>query len=270
MSPYAFLVCFAFLRAVAEVGQGTQVSFDGYGRPLYQEGTRNDTLEQTSPPLIPRLWPAPKTLSPSANMSVTADFASGTYTITNSLHHNNAALVNHNADEPLRGILPVGERTFRDSEKVSHSVAANRMQLNSLLSGSLSVAVMVGMTLQILRFRGSLGVAGADILMAKWSNPLVTECFGSSKTAQVDSTGALNQSSRYRDTFADCLRAASVIFRKTSTGVTRGSASNQEGRQHTYSNVEVRQEGRDLLFNLLYLLANNVGASVYPFLQNIV
>ena len=52
--------------------------------------------------------------------------------------------------------------------------------------------------------------------------------------------------------------------------VTRGSASTQEVRQHTYSNVEVRREGRDLLFNLLYLCANNVGASVYPFLQNIV
>ena len=47
------------------------------------------------------------------------DFETGVYVLTNSLCHNNAALLNDNANEPVRGILPgrVGA-SERDIEKV--------------------------------------------------------------------------------------------------------------------------------------------------------
>ena len=48
------------------------------------------------------------------------DFETGVYLITNALHPNNAALFNDNANEPVRGILPVPIGTIpRDNEKVS-------------------------------------------------------------------------------------------------------------------------------------------------------
>ena len=48
-------------------------------------------------------------------------FERGIYVIKNCLHHNNAALLNDNTDEPVRGILPgpVGEDN-RDNEMVGH------------------------------------------------------------------------------------------------------------------------------------------------------
>lgn len=102
---------------MAEVGPDTQDPLDGSVRPLCQEGPRTVTLEQSSSPS--KLRPPVETPSPSATMSVTAEFGSGTYIITNSLHHNNAALLNDNADEPLRGVFPVDQSTFGDNEKVS-------------------------------------------------------------------------------------------------------------------------------------------------------
>ena len=56
-----------------------------------------------------------------------ADFATGEYTIINSLHRNPAALLNGNADEPIRGVFPVSVGTFRKNEKVSQSAAAGRV-----------------------------------------------------------------------------------------------------------------------------------------------
>ena len=47
------------------------------------------------------------------------DFETGVYLITNVLHPNNAALFVDNANEPVRGILPVSVGTDpRDNEKV--------------------------------------------------------------------------------------------------------------------------------------------------------
>ena len=76
-------------------------------------------------------------------MSVLADFATGEYTIINSLHRNPAALLNGNADEPIRGVFPVAEGTFRENEKVSQSAAADKVLLTSLCSGTSSIAVTV-------------------------------------------------------------------------------------------------------------------------------
>ena len=73
--------------------------------------------------------------------SVLADFASGKYTIINSLHRNPAALLNGNADEPIRGVFPVAEGTFRENEKVSQSTASENVLLNSLCSGTSSIVV---------------------------------------------------------------------------------------------------------------------------------
>ena len=46
VSPHTFLLYFFFLRAVAELGLDAQISFDGSGRPVCQEGTRIDILEE--------------------------------------------------------------------------------------------------------------------------------------------------------------------------------------------------------------------------------
>ena len=50
-------------------------------------------------------------------------FEWGIYVITNCVHPNNAALFNDNANEPVRGILPVAvDADARDNEKVSFSI----------------------------------------------------------------------------------------------------------------------------------------------------
>lgn len=75
--------------------------------------------------------------------SVLADFASGKYTIINSRHRNPAALLNANADEPIRGVFPVAEDSFREFEKVSRSAAADKVLLTLLCSGISSIVVTV-------------------------------------------------------------------------------------------------------------------------------
>ena len=47
----------------------------------------------------------------------------GVYVITNSLNQNNAALLNANGDEPVRGVYPLAIGTDeRDNEKVSFAI----------------------------------------------------------------------------------------------------------------------------------------------------
>ena len=49
----------------------------------------------------------------------------GVYVITNSLTHNNAALLNANGDEPVRGVYPIAAcvgKDARDIEKVSFAI----------------------------------------------------------------------------------------------------------------------------------------------------
>ena len=47
----------------------------------------------------------------------------GVYVITNSLTHNNAALLNANGDEPVRGVYPLAVgKNARDIEKVSFAI----------------------------------------------------------------------------------------------------------------------------------------------------
>ena len=76
-------------------------------------------------------------------MSALANFATGRYTITNCLHRNHAALLNDNWDEPIRGVFPVDEVAFRDTEKVRRPASADGVQLTLLRSGNSSVAVTV-------------------------------------------------------------------------------------------------------------------------------
>ena len=50
----------------------------------------------------------------------------GVYVITNALTHNNAALLNANGDEPVRGVYPLAAsvgKGARNNEKVSFSLS---------------------------------------------------------------------------------------------------------------------------------------------------
>ena len=96
-------------------------------------------------------------------MSVLADFATGEYTIINSLHRNRAALLNGNADESIRGVFPVG--VGKKNEMVGRSAAVDRVILILLCSGTSSIAVTVNTASRTLSFRNSLGAVGADIVM---------------------------------------------------------------------------------------------------------
>ena len=98
-------------------------------------------------------------------MSVLADFATGEYTIINSLHRNRAALLNGNADEPIRGAFPVG--VGKTNEMVGRSAALDKVVLILLCSGNSSIAVTVNTASRTLNSRSSLGAVGADTAMAK-------------------------------------------------------------------------------------------------------
>ena len=122
-------------------------------------------------------------------MSALPDLPDGLYSITNCLHHNHAALLNGNADEPVRGVFPVNLGTLRDNEKVSHAAAADMAYLTLLHSGSSSIAATVDTASRVLRSRSSLGAPGADTPMVKSSNRQTIECFGLSRVDPGNRTG---------------------------------------------------------------------------------
>ena len=67
------------------------------------------------------------------------DFETGVYLITNVLHPNNAALFNDNANESVRGILPVPIGAVpRDNEKVRSTTALELLPHLSLVGAGAS------------------------------------------------------------------------------------------------------------------------------------
>lgn len=64
-------------------------------------------------------------------MAASRGLEEGIYYITNCLHHNNAALLNDNDREVIRGVSPENETTVRDTEKVRYNVKVNGLELTS-------------------------------------------------------------------------------------------------------------------------------------------
>ena len=79
------------------------------------------------------------TINGPAPFATMPDFQTGVYLITNVLHPNNAALFNDNANEPVRGILPVPIDTIpRDNEKVRSTTVLERFPHVSSVGASAS------------------------------------------------------------------------------------------------------------------------------------
>ena len=94
------------------------------------------------------------------------DFETGVYLITNVLHPNNAALFNDNANEPVRGILPVPIGTIpRDNEKV-RSATALKLFPSRIFSGSWHIMATTGTASRTSNFKRAFAAVGRHTRMA--------------------------------------------------------------------------------------------------------